>query len=172
MTSEPGSVLRAAFLIVLLVACGKDESSPATTFPTHVDEEDFSAGVSIQCAAVGTKLDVATSNDDLSPAGGTITDGRWELTQSFLPDDEPIGKKASVLVFAGREVAWSSDTDIHGNAVDECCRGTWSVDGTDLDLHVRCKDGNEDYVFDYTAEPTKLRIRTTGSEYTDTYEKR
>src|SRR6476469_3122057 len=110
MTLEPGHLvagLRTSLLILLLVACGKDETSPTTTFPIRGDEgeEDFSAGVSIQCAPLGATVDVATSNEDLSPAGGAITDGRWVLTQSLLPDDEPVaGKKVAVFAFSGNEV--------------------------------------------------------------------
>lgn len=174
-----------AVAALVAAACGDGDTTPANTFPTQADggdeDEDFSAGVSIQCAPLDARVDIVkTALDDLDESGGPIADGRWVLTASLLVDDEAeadagpsvVGQKAAVLSFAGNEVAWSSDTDVFGNAKADCCRGRYTVDGAELTLEVRCNDGNDVFVLGYGAGATVLRIRTTGNEYVDTYTKR
>jgi hypothetical protein len=177
-------IRRAVVLAAVLVsaACSEDPTTQTNAMPVQAPEapeEDFSEGVSIQCAPLDGSIAVSrATTDDLQEIGGTIADGRWVLSASTLVgDDDPEqppagGRKAAVLSFSGKEVAWASDTDVYGNAKNECCRGTYAVDGTEMTLRVRCSDGNEEYVLPFGIDGTTLRLRTTGNEYVETYSKR
>lgn len=178
--------MRAWFVVpILLLACGDDVAQQPTVNPTQADggdvEEDFSAGVSIQCPALDPRVDIVrTAVDDLDDKGGAIPDGRYVLTASNLVDDElepdagtsVIGQKAAALAFAGNEVAWASDTDVFGTPKNDCCRGRYTIEENEVTLEVRCNDGNEVFTLPYGVDGPTLRLRTTGNEYVDTYAKR
>jgi hypothetical protein len=172
-----------ASIVLLAYACSEAASAPPNALPSRADggadEEDFSAGVSIQCPALEGRVDVVrTSLDDLDEKGGPIADGRWVLTASALVDDETdagpvvVAQKAAAFAFAGNEVAWASDTDVFGTPKSDCCRGRYAVDGSELTLEVRCNGGNEAFVLAYGVDAMALRIRTSGNEYVDTYARR
>lgn len=127
---------------------GSTSSSSGSSSGGTVDSGASSSGGSsiIACAPIKNDVEIRTIAAARTETGGTIPDGTYHLTEARQltagGDGGTTGKKkGATLVFSGTKVAWQYNTNTIGDPINQCCIGSYSVVGADMELAVQCTGG-------------------------------